>query len=302
MATLPYKPTVSTAWLAEQISGQDPALPGNALRIIDIRGHVAPATQPPPHYFNHESDYVLAHLPGALFVDWVQAITDPADPRHAQIAQPSRYAALMSKLGIGSETMVVAYDDAGGLFAARLWWSLQYYGHQKVAVLDGGWGRWLAEGRPTTALVPTVTPSQFVAQPNPAWYRDGRQVLVTVGADQTSSALVDMRSPAEFAGQASRAAAKGHIPGAVNQPRSDLITPEGTLLPADQLRAKFAALGLAPSDAESAGPQEVIFYCNAGVSASFGLLAWYAAGFGGDAAVYDGSWKDWGNDPSKPIA
>src|SRR5215213_4402399 len=123
---------VSTEWLHEHLNDQN-------LRIIDIRGHVLPASQPMPHYFNHEDDYRKSHIPGAVFVDWVNEITDPADPRHAQIAPPERYAEAMSRHGIGDGTLVVAYDDAAGMFAARLWWSLSYYGHTNVVVLDGGW-------------------------------------------------------------------------------------------------------------------------------------------------------------------
>jgi thiosulfate/3-mercaptopyruvate sulfurtransferase len=276
---------VSTEWLATHLS--DPNL-----RVVDIRGHVIPASEPPPHYFNHFADYQKSHIPGAAFVDWVLEITDPADPRHAKIAKPERYAAAMNRIGIRPETFVVAYDDAGSMFAARLWWTLNYYGHSSVAVLDGGWTKWTLEGRPVTAEVPQVAPGAFVPKVNPSWFRDGAQVLKALG---TATRLVDMRGIQEFAGESSRASRKGHIPGAVNQPRSELVAPDGSLLPSEALRAKFAALGV-----NSRSP-EVVFYCNAGVSASFGLLAMRAAGLEGTAAVYDGSWKDWGNDPTKPI-
>jgi len=279
------KTLVSTAWLAEHLSAPN-------LRVVDIRGHVLPATEPPPHYFNHYADYLISHIPNAVFIDWVHEITDPADPRHAQIAPPERFAAAMQRAGIGDQTFVVAYDDAGGMFAARLWWALNYYGHSQVAVLDGGWQRWIAETRPVSAELPHVAPTVFTARPDPNWYRDGARVLAALHAQ---ARLVDMRSPEEFRGEASRAARKGHIPRAVNQPRRDLLAEDGTLLPPEALREKFAALGITDES------NEVIFYCNAGVSASFGLLALRAAGIQAPAAVYDGSWKDWGNDPEKPI-
>ncbi|MBZ0287408.1 MAG: sulfurtransferase [Anaerolineae bacterium] len=275
---------VTTDWLAQHLS--DPNM-----RIVDIRGHVLPANQPTPHYFNHHDDYLKSHIPGAVFVDWVQEITDPGDLRHAQIAKPERYAAVMSRIGIDGDTLVVAYDDAGGMFAARLWWSLNYYGHTQVVVLDGGWQKWIGEGRPVTAEIPIVAAKMFVARPNPAIYRNAEQVL---NALNSPTKLLDVRSAAEFAGDASRAKRKGHIPGAVHRSRQDLLQADGTMLPPDQLRAKFAELGI------TASTPEVIVYCNGGVSASFGLLALRAAGFM-QGAVYDGSWKDWGNTDDFPI-
>lgn len=275
---------VSTDWLEKHLNDAD-------LRIVDIRGHVLPANQPTPHYFNHEADYHKSHIPGAVFIDWVREITDPDDPRHAQIAKPERYAVAMSRAGISADTMVVAYDDAGGMFAARLWWSLSYYGHNNVVVLDGGWNKWVAEGRPVSTVVPHPVPTAFSADPNPAIYRTADQVLAALN---TPTRLMDMRSEEEFRGDYARATRTGHIPGAVNQRRSNLLNPNGTLLAPEQLRLKFAAIGVDES------ASEVIVYCNGGVSASFGLLAMQVAGLN-NGAMYDGSWKEWGNDESKPI-
>lgn len=105
-------------------------------RIIDIRGHVLPASQPPPHYFNHEADYLKSHIPGAVFVDWVREITDPADPRHAQIAKPERYAEVLNRAGLREGVQVVTYDNSGGMFAARLWWTLNLY---RIICGRAGW-------------------------------------------------------------------------------------------------------------------------------------------------------------------
>ena len=196
-------------------------------------------------------------------------ITDPADPRHAQIAPPERYAAVMRRIGVGDDTFVVAYDDANGMFAARLWWSLNYYGHTNVAVLDGGWNKWIAEGRPTTADIPHDRAVGVQAKPNPAIFRTGAQVLERIDGDQQ---LIDVRSPEEFAGKASRAKRGGHIPGAVNLPRALLLAADGTMLAPDALRRRFASAGI------SENSSDVVFYCNGGVSASYGLLALRAAG------------------------
>jgi thiosulfate/3-mercaptopyruvate sulfurtransferase len=281
---MPEHLLVTTQWLHDHLSDPD-------LRIVDIRGHVLPASEPLPHYYNHYDDYVKAHIPGAVFVDWVKEITDPTDPRHAQIAKPDRYAAVMNRIGVGENTFVVAYDDAGGMFGARLWWSLNYYGHKQVAVLDGGWQKWIAEGRPTTAEVPTIQPVQFTPRPNAALRRTGAEVQAQLEGAQR---LIDVRTPAEFKGEASRAARKGHIPTAANLPRTSLLDSSGAMLPPETLREIFAAAGVDENSTD------VVFYCNGGVSASYGLLALRAAGFEG-GSVYDGSWKDWGNDPDKPI-
>jgi thiosulfate/3-mercaptopyruvate sulfurtransferase len=197
----------------------------------------------------------------------------------------------MSRIGVGDNTLIVAYDDAGGMFAARLWWSLNYYGHTNVVVLDGGWNKWIAENHPTTAEIPQFEPAIFTAKPNPAIFRSSAQVLERLGDDQKP---IDVRSPEEFAGKASRAKRGGHIPGATNLPRPLLIHGDGTMLSPETLRRRFASVGI-----DEYTP-DVVFYCNGGVSASFGLLALRAAGFEG-GSVYDGSWKDWGNDDSKPI-
>lgn len=275
---------VSTAWLHQHLDAPD-------LRIVDIRGSVRPATDPPPHYQSHRAAYDEAHLPGAVFVDWITDITadGPADMR---LAPPDSFAALMGQLGIGPETYVVAYDESNGMFGARLWWALKHYGHDAAAVLDGGWAKWTAENRPVSTEPVTVTPTTFNAQPIPALYRDGDQVQTLLGSD---AVLVDVRSPEEYRGEAARSGVTGHIPGAVNTPRKSLLGADETLLPIGVLRDAFAAHGLNPDQP----PEEVVFYCNSGVSASYGLLAYRAAGFSG-GAVYDGSWNDWTRSGTRP--
>lgn len=278
-------PLLTTAWVHDHLGDAD-------LRIVDIRGRVLPPNVPPPHYFNHREDYLASHIPGAVFVDWVHEITDPADPRHARIAPPARFAEVMGRCGVSDDTLVVAYDDAGSMFAARLWWALNYYGHPRAAVLDGGWRKWVAEGRPVTNTLPTIAPAIFTPRPQPDWVRTADQVMAGLG---TPMRLIDLRTPEEFNGQWSRAARYGHIPSAVNLPRASLVNPDGTLISPAQLRARLAALGV------EAQTSELVTYCNAGVSAALGLLALRVAGFS-NSALYDGSWKEWGNDLRRPIA
>jgi thiosulfate/3-mercaptopyruvate sulfurtransferase len=271
--------TVSTAWLAANIDNP-------AIRIIDIRGHVLPASEPKPHYYAHLEEYRLSHIPGAVFVDWNADIID-AGTISGDVAQPEVYAALMSRLGVDEHIQVIAYDDANGMFAARLWWTLRYYGHESAAILDGGWDQWVREGRQVTAEQPQIEARVFV----PRIRSDLRASIADVSE---CTVLIDVRTPAEFKGDVSRARRRGHIPGAINIPRSEMFNADGTLRAPDELRALFAANGIT---AQGAAP---IVYCNAGVSASYGLLALQAAGII-NGRVYDGSWKEWGNMDHLPI-
>ncbi|MFW5748018.1 MAG: sulfurtransferase [Chloroflexota bacterium] len=277
---------VSTEWLQDHLGAPD-------LRLLDIRGRVLPAGEPPPHYFAHRAEYDAAHIPGALFVDWTTDITDPDSPQGMQIAQPEAFAALMSRLGIGADTAVVAYDDAGGMFAARLWWALRYYGHEAVAVLDGGWPKWQAEGRSTTADIPQVSPTTFTPRVQPA---------LRFSVDAVQSALnnpavrlLDVRSPEEYDGIDSRAVRSGRIPGAVNLPRGTVLNPDGTVPGPQVLRDRLQTAGITQHH-----DMTLVTYCNAGVSASYVMLALARAGLT-NLAVYDGSWKEWANDETRPI-
>jgi thiosulfate/3-mercaptopyruvate sulfurtransferase len=278
-------PLVSTQWLEDNLN--DPNLV-----VLDLRGHLLPATDPLPHYFSHHDEYRESHIPGAQFVDWITDIT--VDGLHdMHIAPPDKFAALMTRLGISDGVVVIAYDDYGGIFAARMWWALNYYGHSQVAVLNGGWKAWEAEGRPVTDVVPVEERREpFEPRPNDDIRRTKEQVYMSLNGP---ARLLDVRSPSEYRGEISRGARKGHIPGAVNLPVKEEFTgPDGLLLDSDALRAKFEAAGVMDDS------EEVITYCNSGVSSSLGLLAYRAAGFEG-GAVYDGSWKDWAHDESLPV-
>lgn len=265
---------VSTWWLAEHLNDDN-------LVIVDIRGHVLPASEPPPHYFSHQDEYDLAHIPNAVFVDWTTDIVESNSSTY-DIANPERYAQLMSNLGISNDSTVIVYDDASGMFAARFWWTLNYYGHTNVAVLDGGWQKWVKEWHPTTDVLPNVQKTEFIVTPN-------KNILATrADIEQDKPSLIDVRSPEEFHGIASRAKRKGHIPNAVNLPRKTFLNDDGTLKSPDNLREMLSQLNI------SQDSDDVVVYCNSGVSASYGLLALRVAGIE-TGRVYDSSWKDWGN-------
>ena len=272
---------VTTDWLQEHLNDEN-------IRIVDIRGKVLPASEPPPHYFSHGAAYEEAHIPNAVFVDWTLDIIEPNSPSN-DILNPSDYANLMSRLGIGDEHMVIAYDDANGMFAARFWWTLQYYGHEQAAILDGGWQKWVIENRPTSSEIQTFEPMTFTPQPQENLRATAEKIL-----SNPQLVLVDVRSPLEFAGETSRANRAGHIPNAVNIPRKTLFDASGELKSAEALRKMFSEVRIEEDS-------QIVTYCNSGVSASYGMIALQQAGFK-NVSVYDGSWKEWGNDETKPIA
>jgi thiosulfate/3-mercaptopyruvate sulfurtransferase len=288
MTDLPEGPLVSTEWLAANLD--DPRL-----RVVDVRGKVLPPTAPKPHYYPRHEDYAAGHIPGAVYVDWTTDIVDLDDPVLVQVAPPEKIARVLGALGIGDDSIVVAYDDWFSMFAGRLLWVLRYYGFEQGRVLNGGFLKWQAEGRPVSAELPRHRPAIFTPRPQPALRKTADQILAALGSD---TLLIDARGPKEYHGEESRAARGGHIPGAVNVFYQGLVDGQDqTYASPEELRARFAAAGI---DLGSLDEREVVAYCNGGVSATPAALALEIA-TGKRAAIYDGSWNEWGNDESKPL-
>ena len=283
--------TVSTEWLAAHLGE-----PG--LRVVDVRGKVLPPGSK-PRYLAKRGDYDAGHIPGAVFVDWTRDIVDEDDPVPTQVARPEAFAAKMAELGIGDDTLVVAYDDYDHIFAGRVAWALRYYGHDAVRILDGGWSRWQGEGRPTSAT-PSTSPAPlpaavFTARARPELRRTAREVEGALG--RSDVVLIDARPPEQYAGAVTAAARAGHIPGALNVPYARLVDAStGRFLPSGELARVFREAGVDVA----ALPREVIVYCNGGVSCTVPLNALRMLGRD-DVAVYDGSWNEWGADASLPI-
>jgi thiosulfate/3-mercaptopyruvate sulfurtransferase len=276
---------VETAWLAEHLHD-------SSLRIIDVRGEVQPPKElGKPLYLPKPDAYAEGHIPGAVFVDWVHDITDLDDPTPVQIAPPERFRAAMERLGIGDDTFVVAYDDHNNIMAGRLWWALRYYGHDKVAVLNGGYPKWISDGRAVTKDVPVIQHTTFTPKARPELRKTADQILPET---QAGAFLLDNRIPTDFTGETQRALRGGHIPGAINLPTGKLLDANLAVLDSETLKARFAEIGLTNPD------QPVITYCNGGVNASLVALALDEAGFK-NVAVYDGSWNEWGNDFARPV-
>ena len=268
----------STAQVAERLN--DPKV-----RIVDCR-------------FTFEgdakADYVAGHIPGAVHCDWSRDLSAPppasGHPRYMLLG-PAEFAKAMSRLGIGNDTQVIGYDAEGGHHAARLWVALRRYGHDKMAVLEGGIQKWQREGRLLEPGEVTAKPASFVPHP-----RDG----VLASKDEVHAAvrtgdpwLLDVRRDSEFTGEEKRAARGGHIPGAVNILWKDALKEDWTLKDADELEEFYTNAGFGPETS-------TVTYCQAGVRAAFTHLVLTALGHD-DVRTYDGSWEEWGNDPGLPI-
>ncbi len=277
-------PLVEADWLAAHLA--DPAI-----RIVDVRGSIRPPDAPKPWYASKRDDYLAGHIPGAVYLDWLTDLLDSAAPIPMTVARPDALAALLGRLGIGDGHMVIAYDHNAHI-APRLWWVLNYYGHPAVKVLNGGFPKWVAEGRPVTAAVPAHPPATFTVRGRPEWRASSKEVLEALG-DPTVQ-LVDCRSLREYRGEIGRGKRKGRIPGALNVPANTLVEGEHkTFKDPAALRALYEAAGCTPD-------RRIITYCNAGVSASVGLLALRMAGFP-NATNFAGSWYEWEDDLENPI-
>ncbi|MDM8518783.1 sulfurtransferase [Anaerolineales bacterium HSG6] len=277
-----YKTLISTAELAEQLDNP-------ALVIVDCRFYLADTEQ-------GRQLYQTAHLPGAVYAylddDLSGTIIAGQTSRHP-LPEIETLSQTLSAWGIDSLTQVIVYDDKGGAIAARLWWMLNWLGHDSVAVLDGGWPRWEQEKRPTRSGDESVSPKQFTPNIQTAMLAD----LAEVQANHAKAdyALFDSRIAARYRGEVELLdPIAGHIPGAVNAPFPENMA-DGVMLPPEQLRARFEAL-LGDTPASSA-----VFYCGSGVTAAHNLLAIAHVGLG-RARMYAGSWSEWITQPNPLVA
>jgi thiosulfate/3-mercaptopyruvate sulfurtransferase len=240
--------------------------------------------------------YESAHIPGAVYADVERDLSGPIiagrTGRHP-LPAPDVAEATFGRLGIGAGVQVVAYDDCGGCFAARLWWLLRYFGHDAVAVLDGGWPAWLAAGGAIETGANTRAPRAFRAKPREEWVVAAHEVERTIG--EPGSVLLDARAAERYRGENETIdPVAGRIPGAVSAPYAANLDRQGRFLQADELRARYdRLLGDTP-------PEGATVYCGSGVTAAHDLLAMAVAGLSG-AKLYAGSWSDWITDPARPV-
>lgn len=241
--------------------------------------------------------YDAGHIPGAHYVHLEHALSAPKTGRNGRHPLPSRetFAATMAALGLNTHTQVVACDNAGGMYAARLWWMLRWAGHRAVAVLDGGVAGWVAQGHALSTHKPAaLPPGNFALRPPLVTTVSFDDVKANI--DHPQRLVVDARAPDRFRGENETLdPIGGHIPGARNRLFKDNLGPDGRFKSATQLRQEFDAItGGRPA-------AQLINQCGSGVTACHNLLAMEVAGLQG-AALYPGSWSEWSAQPGAPIA
>lgn len=281
--TMPtYKTLISTEVLAK------PLRPSSWI-IVDCRFDLA----------NPEAgfgSYQQAHIPGAVYAHLNRDLSGPITPESGRhpLPEPQAFKATMSRLGVDSSRQVVAYDDAGGMLASRLWWLLRYYGHQAVAVLDGGFPKWQREGRPVETGVHQNAPAQFNGKPQQGWVVALDEVERNLKHERFQ--LIDSRSPERYRGDVETIdPVAGHVPGARNHFYGNNLDPQGVMRSPLALRQQFQTVFAGKK------PEGTVFYCGSGVSACQNLLALEHAGLSG-ARLYAGSWSQWCKDSGRPIA
>jgi thiosulfate/3-mercaptopyruvate sulfurtransferase len=292
-------PLIETDWLADHLTD-------NNLRIVDMRWR---------NDGTGREVYRAGHIPGAIHLDWHRDLnwTDERGVRDLLI--PSElFAEVMGQAGINDKTQVLAYSETDHSGAARLWWALRYNGHDQVAVLNGGWTKWVAERREVSTILPRPILAIFTPQPRSNWLATAEEIEHALEAN-TGVQLVDTRPPEQYSGHAiwtphgslflppeqdwievsnGRVMRSGHIPGAMNIHASTNLNPiDRTYLPIEELRDKMRKAGIEPE-------KRVITYCGVGISASLGLFALYLACYR-DIALYDASWEEWGTDPKRSV-
>jgi thiosulfate/3-mercaptopyruvate sulfurtransferase len=240
-------------------------------------------------------EYHSAHIPGAAYAHLNVDLSGPPTGRNGRhpLPDPSTLSRTLGRLGIARGVQVVAYDQDAGMWASRLWWLLRWMGHDGVAVLDGGFAKWLAEARPTASGEEPARSQEFTGSPRMDMIADVDEVARLVG--RSDAMLLDARAPERYRGEIEPIdRVPGHIPGAVNYHFLRNVDERGVFRSAGALRQDLKqVLGQTP-------PDRVVCYCGSGVTACQNLVALEHAGLHG-TRLYPGSWSEWSSDPSRPV-
>lgn len=273
---------VSTEWLESHLNSPD-------IAILDASWHLPTANRDP------RQEFLAGHIPGAQFFD-IDELSDTSSPLPHMLPTPEKFSSHMRKLGVGDGKRVIAYDAAGLFSAARCWWMFRYFGHDDVAVLDGGLKKWLAEGRPIEdGRARKPQERHFTARTRPSMVRDMKEVAAALASG--AAHVADARSATRFRGEEIEprpGVRAGHMPGAQNVHYASLLNPDGTLKTPEAIAAVFSSAGIDIS-------KPVITSCGSGITAAILTLGLTLAG-AKDHALYDGSWTEWGGNPDAGVA
>ncbi len=244
------------------------------LRLADVRWYLDEPGR-------NRAEYAAGHLPGAILLDLDADLSAPSGPGRHPLPDPAAFAALLAEWGFGDDHVIVAYDDAGGVYAARLWWMLRWIGHPGVRLLDGGLQAWQAAGLPLSSDVPRRAPAAMTVRPGPTRVIDRAALWARLG----SVVLLDARQPDRYAGEQEPVdPVGGHIPTARNAPTSENLGPDGCFLPSEELARRYRSLGV--------GRGDTVASCGSGATACHDILAVLVAGLP-EPVLYPGSWSDW---------
>jgi thiosulfate/3-mercaptopyruvate sulfurtransferase len=267
---------VSTEWLAQHLAEPD-------LTVIDASWHM------PASGRSGREEYLAGHIPGARFLD-IDAVSDRSNPAPHMLPSAEEFGAAMEEIGVGRDDHIVVYDNSPIRTAARGWFMLRHFGARQVAILDGGFQKWTAEGRPTEAGESAPRKARFEAQEDGAEVVTKQQILAG-----NHDPLLDARGKARFEGSEADprpGIAAGHIPGARNLPFGSLYNADGSFQSPGEIRRLFADAGIDPA-------RPFVASCGSGVTANSLIFAAHLLG-GDSARLYDGSWSEWGADPATP--
>jgi thiosulfate/3-mercaptopyruvate sulfurtransferase len=257
--------------------------------IIDVRHDLAQ-----PEHFGEEA-YAKSHIPGATFAHVDRDLSAAKTGRNGRhpLPTPEAVSDLFGRLGIDATKQVVAYDQGNGMYAARLWWMLRWLGHDTAAVLDGGFGKWVAERQPVSTEVPRVERTTFVpARVRPTVNATG----IAASLPRHALLLLDARGAERYRGDVEPLdPVAGHIPGALNRPYTRNLSTDGVFRLARELRSEFDAM------LHGRSADDLVHYCGSGVSACHNVLAMAVAGYP-LTRIYPGSWSEWIADPRRPVS